>query len=419
MSVDSVVQYGQGLEGRFSNQHPLLGSIVFGWCGRLAGSPAGALALQLGLVGGGFVLLVRGAARRHGAAAIVLTLAFLATPSTWALAVVIWKDVLLAGTLLLACAAMRATRTAAALALLVLAAMLRHDAIFAAAPLAICTAWNAPGLQTRAARIATIALVGGAMLLAPRALERAVHARDVWPVGQLYVYDLAGIYVREPQAFAGSALARAMTLEDVRVRYTPFTGGPLMFPQRPGDRVFSFHDLAANRDLAGEWLRQIRAHPGAYLAHRWSVFRAQLGLGGGPAFAPYHRRIEPNPWQLTMARGPVHDALSALRDSARESPLFRGWFWFALCALAAALGWRRIAGDALPFWIATSGLAYALAHLGVSVAAELRYVYWTVLAPFAAAAAALSFRSTAHCESPPMISTRRSENPVTLRRSTR
>ena len=419
MSVDSVVQYGQGLERAFSNQHPPFGSMVFGVCGRIAGSPAGVLALQLAMIGCGFALLARPAARAFGASTILLTLAFLATPSTWAIAVVLWKDVLLAGALLLACAAFRASCTATTLVLLVVAALLRHDAVFAAAPLAVGAAWTAPALRWRSARLGAATLAIVAMLLAPRAVERAVGARDVWPVGQLFAYDLAGVYVREPEAFARSSLAHGITLDDIRQRYTAFTAGPLLFAQRPGDRVISFHGLAARRELAGEWMRVIRAHPRAYLAHRWSVFRALLGAHGGPAFAPYHEVIAPNPWRLEMDRGRLYHALVSVRNAARESFVFRGWFWVALSALGVALGAGRARRDAVPFWIATSGLAYALAHVGISVASEFRYVYWTALAPFASAAAALAFRSTAHCESPPTMSIRRSANPSTVRRSTR
>jgi hypothetical protein len=419
MSVDSVVQYGQGLAGAFSNQHPPLGSIVFGLSGRLTGSPAGALALQLALLGGGFALLAGPAPRARRAAAVLLTAAFLAAPSTWATAVVLWKDVLLAGVLLLACAAMRARRTAAALALLVLAALLRHDGLAAAAPLAVGAAWTSPALRSRARRVAAAGAAIAAMLVLPGAVERAVGARDVWPVGQLYVYDLAGIAVRAPEAFAGSSLSREVTLDDVRARYTPFTGGPLMFARRPGDRVIPFHELSQHRELAGEWLRAVVAHPRAYLAHRLAVLAATLGAHRGPAFGPYHVGVDPNPWGLRAEPGRLARALARVRDAARDGPLFRGWFWVALCAAGVALLARRAAADAVPLWIAASGLSYALAHLAFAVAAEFRYVYWTALAPFAAAAAALAFRSTAHCESPPTISTRRSANPGTVRRSTR
>jgi hypothetical protein len=419
MSVDSLVQYGQGLDGAFSNQHPPLGSIVLGLCGRLTGSPAGALALQLALVGGGFALLVGPAPRARRAAAVLLTLAFLATPSTWATAVVLWKDVLLAGALLLACAALRARRTALALALLVVAALLRHDGLAAAGPLAAGAAFTSPALRSRSRRLGAAGAAIGAMLLLPPLLERAVRARDVWPAGQLFVYDLAGIAVREPGAFAGSLLSRQVTLDDVRERYTPFTGGPLMFARGPGDHVIPFHELTHHRELAGEWLRAILAHPRAYLAHRLAVFAAALGAHRGAAFGPYHVGVDPNRWGLRADPGRLARALGALRDAARDGPLFRGWFWVALCAAVVALGARRAARDAVPLWIAASGLSYALVHLAIAVAAEFRYVYWTALAPFAAAAAALAFRSTAHCDSPPTISTRRSANPGTVRRSTR
>lgn len=405
MSIDSLVQYGQGLAHAYSNQHPPFGSFLFGLAGALAGTPAPLLAVQLALVGGGFALLAVPAARRHGAAAVALTLVFLAVPSTWALAVALWKDVLLAGVLLVACAALRAGWTFATLALLLVASLLRHDALFATAPLAVGAAWTSPALRGRArGAVALLALV--AFAAAPRVADRATRARDVWPVGQLFVYDLAGIYVRHPEAFPASSLARDLRLEDLRQLYTPFTGGPLLFPARPGDPGISFHGLAGRRALAGEWVRALLAHPGAYLAHRWAAFRALLGWHGGPAFAPYHDRLEPNRWQLRLAGGPAYVALARFRDAVRDGPVFRGWLWLALAAIAMLAAAARRA--ATPFWIAASGVCYALSHLGTAVSAEFRYLYWTALSPFAAAAAALALRSTAHWASPPTIATRRS-----------
>jgi hypothetical protein len=393
MSVDALVHYGQGLQNAYSNQHPPLVSMLFGLSGRWLGTPAGILALQLATIGGGFALLawraVRTPARSKLPFAVVV--AFLAVPTTWALAAVLGKDALLVGALLLASAALRAGRPGVAFALALAGTLVRHNAILATAPLAIGAAWECRRLRSRSARALAAAAALAVLAAAPKGVERLAGARDVWPVGQLLVYDLAGIYVRHPEALPASALSRDVTPADLERLYTPLTGGPLEFPADAGDPGVPFEHLAERRhELSSEWLRAVRTYPGAYLAHRWAVFRALLGLYRGPVFYPFHTRIEPNPWGLGLPPGtPVSRALVRVRDAAKDTILFRGGLWVALATVATALAASRARRDRVPLWIAASGLAYALAYAAISVSAELRYVYWTAVSPFATAAAAL------------------------------
>ena len=377
MSIDAIVHYSQGLESAYSNQHPPLVTWLFGQSGRWLGTPAGILALQLASIGGGLALL--------GARAV---------PGTYAIAAMLGKDALLAGALLLAAAALRAGRRRAALALSLVATLLRLNAIFAAVPLAAGALWG--DLRRVRARAAAIVLAVVVLAGAEPAAERAAGTRDVWPLGQLLVYDLAGIYVRHPEALAASALARDVSAADLARLYTPDTGGLLLFPA-PGAPGVSFHHLAERREaLTAEWLRAVRAHPAAYAAHRLEVFRALLGARRGHAFYPFHARLDPNPWGLRLSPETLwFRALVGLRDAAADGVAFRGWFWVALSVAVTALAAARARRDPVPLCIAASGLAYALGYALISVSAEFRYLYWTALSGPAALLALLGSPSSA------------------------
>jgi len=210
------------------------------------------------------------------------------------------------------------------------------------------------------------------------------------------VYDLAGIYVRHPEALAASALARDVSAADLARLYTADTGGPLLF-QAPGAPGVSFHHLAERRDaLTAEWLHAVRAHPAAYAAHRLAVFRALLGARRGHAFYPFHARLDPNPWGLRLSPETLwFRALVGLRDAAADGVAFRGWFWVALSVAVTALAAARARRDPVPLCIAASGLAYALGYALISVSAEFRYLYWTALSGPAALLALLGSPSSA------------------------
>jgi hypothetical protein len=396
MSIDALVHYGQGLENTYSNQHPPLVGWLFGRSARWLGTPAGILALQLATIGCGLALLAARAARSHGPLALLILAATLGAPGTFAIAAMLGKDPLLAGALLLAASALRSGRRGAALGLALVATLLRFNAVLAAAPLAVGAVWGEARLGGRRARAALAAAAVVALAGAEPAVERAVRARDVWPVGQLLVYDLAGIYVRHPEALPASTLARDVTAADLARLYTPDTGGPLLFPA-PGTPGVSFHHLVERREtLTAEWLRAIRANPGAYAAHRLAVLRALLGARRGPAFYPYHADLDPNPWGLRLSTGSLaFRALAGARDAARDGIGFRGWFWVGLSVAVTALAATRAGRDAVPLWIAASGLAYALAYAIIAVSAEFRYLYWTALSAPAALLAMLGAPSGA------------------------
>ncbi len=81
--------------------------------------------------------LVRRTAVHRSAPALALFALYLLTPPVWSLGVILWKDVLMAAAMTLAGVALCSEQFARSLALLVVAVLFRHNAIFAAAPLVL------------------------------------------------------------------------------------------------------------------------------------------------------------------------------------------------------------------------------------------------------------------------------------------
>src|SRR5262249_12679042 len=86
----------------------------------------------------------------------------------------------------------------------------------------------------------------------------------------------------------------------------------------------------------------------------------------------------------------TYRTLRRVQEYTRNSLLFRGWVWVAL-GLALCVGSVPRAGRAsTAFWIPASRLTYAVAYLLVGPAADFRYLFWTLVSVFAAAAVRLA-----------------------------
>jgi len=272
--------------------------------------------------------------------------------------------------------------TAAMLLLLAYATLVRANALFATVPLGLALlGWG--GLRrswTRAA--AALLLVAAILLLAPPLNHRLFGAAREGPENSLLLYDIVGISIRAGTDSAGIPAARWRALGDAGC-YAPDAWDALSEPGRcrisPG--------LAADPDtppLYGVWLRTIAAHPLAYAAHRLAQFNATMrwliGAHEYGAVGP----VEPEPNGLHLGARPnaaktwVHD----IGEYWAALPL--GWpiLWLALAAAglwtsrSAPQTPERTIAQALLLSACCGGLSYAL----VSVASDLRYHLWTMLA---------------------------------------
>jgi hypothetical protein len=395
MSVDSVLQYEQGMTGVYNNWHPPFVSLLHGIAGRLTGSPWPLFLAQLVLLGGGMALLARAAPPSRTAAAFALLVVFLLVPPIWSLAVTLWKDVLMAIALLWAVVALRARKPWSAFACCVVAVLCRHNAIFAALPLVLYGAALATPRTAVRAAIALGAIVG--LGAAPGVVDRLLHAEDRFITGSLLVFDEVAVYTAHPETFAGSPFATQYTASDMARVYSPASNVPI-FHGGPEARRIPESVLPPRRvEIEREWLRVVRAHPGAYLRHRILHFFSVTSIDA-PICYPFHVGISGNRrgLQLDESRA-LYKALRRIQDATGSTPLFRGWPWLAVLGAIAVFTGLASRGRSLAFWTALSGLAYAAGYLAVGVVCDFRYLYWSLVSVFAACLVWLSDAPSREC----------------------
>jgi|GEM_PF-2602502 len=395
MSSDSLNMLWQGQTGEYSDWHSPFFAFLLGKAFLLTGSTWPVLALQLLGLALGPVALFGGVAGRRGLAALALLGVYWVIPSTWAVGVTLWKDVLNAVALLWAVVLLTRGRPGWAFVCLIGATLTRHNAITASMLLVPMVVARVPALMKERGRpvIAGVLLLA-VLAIAPGFVERVVGAQKTWIGGALLVYDVAGVYLREPLAMEGSPLVERWTWDAAKLSSIYDTRGvsPMLWGDPARGAISPREVLAAKEPLTREWLRVVRTYPGAYLRHRWASFAATLGLVGFSdsyyrETGAYHRQIDRNDLGLKLrTHTAVHRGLVSMRE-AWPNVVARGGLWLLLAVVLAGVGWRRRARDGgLMFCVAASGVTYALAYLPVSVSAEYRFYYWTAISVFAAAA---------------------------------
>ena len=389
---DSVEQYRQAITGDVTDWHPPVMARLWGALAQVWPGTAPMLLVQLGLYWLGLGLLAAALARRGLRLAGWAVLLFGLGPilSCWMGAIL--KDAQMVAAL---CAALGiaawhpladrkrpAAATALVLMLLLYATLVRANAVFATAPFALALLGWAR-LRSHWARAATCLLLMAAVLVLAPALNRTVFgAQREGPENSLLLYDIAGTSIRAGTDSAGVGAGRWQTLAASGC-YSAEGWDALSEHGRctiaPG--------LAADPDtppLYGIWRRTIAAYPLAYAAHRLAHFNATMrwliGLHEYGAVGP----VEPEPNKLGLGAppGPVEERLHDAGDLWAALP--PGWpvLWLAL---AAAGLWvsrsapptpERAIARALLLSACCGGLSYGV----VSVASDLRYHLWTMLA---------------------------------------
>jgi hypothetical protein len=405
-TYDSVNQLEQ-VRGilRLGDEHPPLMVLVWRLVDRIWSNPGGMFALLVACYWAALAALVwklfDGGVRRWFAFALVGL-----WPPAFIVLCHVWKDGLTAAALLAACAGIVGWRRSGsrsgrvfAVLWLVVAACLRHNAILAAAPLALWLAWPraiGDGRQRVALRTASFtAVVCLAMAITPPLLARAAGARPghIWTIVALW--DLAGMSVRENRVLIPpSEIIGSLSVQDLRRGYAPYNAGILFELGKirlSYEQDFSSAELAS---LRSAWLRAIRTYPGSYLRHRMAFSRYQfLGYPRAAirdlAFSPMRIELPELPLHLP----PVDTRAPWLRmmEWLRPTPAFAGALYVAMAMAAGILAWwRRRARDPLPaLALAASSLANALSLAFISPSADFRYLIWSVVAAWLALLLAL------------------------------
>jgi hypothetical protein len=370
---------------------------VWGLADRVVAGPVGMLVLHNAMFWGACALwwrATRGRSKRLGLALCVF--GFL--PQVLSHLSTVWKDAGLGGALLLAAALLYTSFRTGSRAALVAALPplfygfgVRLNAAPAVLPLALWAGVLAcravPSLRegaTRRRRLAAV-VVGVALFASLWAAtwlttEVLVKGRHSYTGQSVLLYDLAGVSVARGEPLFPEYILRdeGFSMEKVEKAYSPYIATPILPGGVSGLRLSS--DAGEMRALRAKWVEVVAANPGAYLRHRWRVFAQASGLGGLSVCFPYQmagyqpRGFETRDWL-------AHRLLKSYFWVARDSFLFRGFFWLLLSAALVFFAARGRMRSDLEFVLvlASSGLLYGAAYFVVAPSCDFRFFWWTML----------------------------------------
>jgi hypothetical protein len=315
---------------------------------------------------------------------------------------IIWRDVLLADAWLLAgilafasahCGAKpRLAAQAIAIGLLVFGVLLRPNALTAAPVLAVAILWPMRFYWKRA--VILYVPIGIALFVLVQVLYYGVlDVKRQHPLQSIMVFDLGGIshFTKENQyPVTFSEAETALLLNGC---YKP-TEWDIFWRLEPCEfvmRKVNAEKLFGTPAITDAWLRAIAKHPLAYLEHRaafmWNFLgRANLTMWTADVYAPA-KQVFPD--------RPAFNALVAIHDALKPTPLFRVGTWLLVCVAVCGFAWRRRDTPAAIFALGVCGSAtvYVLTFFFVGVASDFRYGYWAVLAGLSGTVAVLTRRA--------------------------
>ena len=388
VEYDSVEQYKQVLSGAYLDWHPPAMARLWAVLHPLAPGAAPMFVTQLALywLGLGLTAVALARSGRVRAGVVILAIGALPLFAGWQAAVL--KDTQMLGALLAAFGLIAWWRLAekrmpvpaivAIVLLLVYAMLVRANAVFAVVPLAVTLApWPMRPWHRGLAIIAGILL---ALLAAPPINHDLLGAGETGVTHTLPIFDLAGISHFSGTDDALQPAERALIAR--RHCYQPYFWDPLGDDDRCGSIAQRLGRLPAGA-LVTLWVGSVLHHPIAYLEHRLahlnSTDRLLVPLGRPDAEPP--RRSEPN--QLGLGSpGLAASAIARAGGWLVETPLGWpvAWIVVALTGLCIALGRPASASRNLALALAISALSLEASFAVVSIASDLRYHLWPMMA---------------------------------------
>jgi hypothetical protein len=402
-TYDTISQYTQATTASYDDWHPPVMARL--WAVLLGAGLAGTepmLVLQWGLLWAGIGLVAAALARSGAPRAAIATLAIPLFPVSASWMVCVLKDCQLIGALVAACGLvawgrlgpgrMRPWTIALTVALLGYAALLRANAVFSVIPLAFgWIGWG--GVRRLWARALLLVVACLAVIAASGAIDhRLLGAEHSHVERTLPVFDMAGIAHHAHLATLPGLPPAIWADAEARHCYTPFFWDSLGDPKKCG-RIATM--LAFDRDedapsIEGQWIGLVVAHPLAYALHRLAHLNATLRL-----VAPADERLATGP--ATSLASPAAIGQPATRAAALLAPIAATTaatpagvpaVWLVL---ACGLFWTLLAAPIQPartlgLALAGSAIVQTASFAVVSIASDLRYHLWLMIATMLAAA---------------------------------
>lgn len=336
-----------------------------------------------------FGLLALVLARRTSPLALLPPLLALLPPA-FVFAGIIWRDVLLATSWLLAAgivfaaadSAPRMRRPAQLLAVMLCAfgVLLRPNALPAAPILLAYLIWPMQ-LSVKRTAILFIPAAAGLFALVQVVYYGVLGATRQNPLQSIMIYDLGGISHFSKQNQFPVTWTEAQSALLLNGCYQP-TQWDIYWRLEPCDFVMNKIEreerLFGTPVITKAWMQAILHHPFAYLQHRFALMWNFLASDN---LTMWTADVE-HPTQEVFPDRPAFVALLALHDRLKPTPLFRVGTWLLLCIVVCGLAWRRrgTPEGAFALGICGSATIYVLSFAAVGIASDFRYGYWAVIA---------------------------------------
>jgi hypothetical protein len=401
MSPDSFSILEQARTLALSEAHPPLLAILWHFTEKVWLGPLPILFLNLAFFYFANALIFAETCRRFSLASIPMFFVLALWPPVFGIIGVIWVDISMAAFF---CASVglfllherisdsfrRRIVLIASLLCLFLAIGFRHNAVVAAVPLAIFFAWRLMPAKRRRSGVLVAAALGtgacAAMFGLHHVITRAVIVGHV-PLSQfIAIYDLAGISKIEGSFLFDKTLFPHNSQRDVETLYTPRSIIPLQMGEQihapaPYAKATPFSNFGNPESIARlweNWRHVVRTHFGAYLLHRWLVFREILGLSDWYLWGPVYNVIDDNAFGVP-ARQTYGSFLYRYALLSDRTSMFRPYLYFAAgLALMSALTILRTRNSLLAAGLVFSGLLYSAALFFVAMSPDYRYSHWLV-----------------------------------------
>ncbi len=385
---DTVAQYRQVLSGRYDDWHPPVMARLWSVLAPIAPGAAPMLVVQLATYWAGLGLIAAALGEAGARRRAIAILCIGALPPFLGWQVVVLKDAQLVGAVLAATGLiawwrLRSVRIPpAAIAVIVVllgcALLVRANAVFLVVPLVVTMIAVRPLVRLGLGLVAVLAVLAVSPLVNHRMLGAAPSGVERTQA----LYDLAGIAARVPDAaHIGLTAAEARSVI-ARHCATPFFWDPLGDDAHCGTVMARLRAEPVGRlyaMLADAVLHHPIAYAGQRLSH-WNSTERWLVPVRWPNAAP---PAEPEPNTLGLGRvGVVVRGWQAVTGVVVETPL--GWpiAWLVVAITALAVAVRRARAPARDLAMALLVSAIALeASFGVlSLASDLRYHLWSMVA---------------------------------------
>ena len=404
LSPDSISQLYEGRTGTRETWGPAAYASV------LAAFDSVVPGTALYLIGSGFVLFasllgLRGLRPKASWAAVPVALLFLVSPIILIFQGIVWKDILfanlaVAGFFLLARASVSWPERrppwivlAVALLALALAAQVRQNGLITAPFAALALAWTVRGEGWRRSLIwglgSFVAIVVASHLIGLASQPAKAGPDTAGGVGIriLEQYDIIGAVAHDPTltlTVFNAADPEAQSV--IRAR-----GAPLYTPVRidyldADPAVGAVLWRQSDEVVRAQWLDIVLHHPGAYLAHRFDVFRWVFLTPKIDSCLPLFVGVDgPADTLKKLEIAPGKDASDrALYNYGTwflDGPLFSHLSYAVTAVLVAgALLLRRDRADVAIIALMVAALAFTASFFAISIACDYRYLYFLDLA---------------------------------------